>query len=77
MQIPRKFVLNELEKFNISEKKPPIKKITSVLKPANNRRIFSEKNLWKSKFFFSVLSVNSQVQQKAIYHILYIVCRLC
>ena len=31
---------SHIGKYNISEKKPPIKKITSVLKPTNNCRIF-------------------------------------
>ena len=31
---------SHIGKYNISEKKPQIKKITSVLKPTNNCRIF-------------------------------------
>ena len=34
---------SKILKFSISEKKPLIKKITSVLKPTNNRGIFYEK----------------------------------
>ena len=31
---------SHIGKYNISEKKPPIKKITSALKPTNNHQIF-------------------------------------
>ena len=48
---PTAYWKKQFKKINISEKKATIKKITSVLKPTNNRRIFYKKKSVESKHF--------------------------
>ena len=57
---PTAYWKKQFKKINISEKKATIKKITSVLKPTNNRRIFYKKKSVESKHFsFQLVWIHS------------------